>query len=121
MKTRLFKTKNIPLKFHVHHPLHHIPLPKIQKELICRAKVIEGPEAPVDFIDRVVFKCHSDSVLFMFFIDRILFRVFSNKFFSWVINALFRPCRYFFIQSCCYFFIKNRWFVLHSLYILKNN
>ena len=31
-----------------HRLLHHIPLPKGQKETICDAKVNEGPEGPED-------------------------------------------------------------------------
>ena len=36
------------LKVYPHHPLDHMPLPKKQKELICGAKIIEGPKAPED-------------------------------------------------------------------------
>ena len=46
METKPSKTK-IFLKMYPHHPLYHISLPS-QKELICDAKVIEGPEAPED-------------------------------------------------------------------------
>ena len=43
-----FRDQNVPLKFYPHYPLCHIPIPKSEKGLICDAKVIEGPEAPVD-------------------------------------------------------------------------
>ena len=88
------------------------------------------------FIDRVVFRCHSDSVLFRFFIDMILFRVLSDRvlFESSVIESssgsavmnsslgssvlFFRHVAIFFIRLC-YYFIKSRCFVLHSLYSQK--
>ena len=73
------------------------------------------------FIDRVIYRCNSDSVLFSFFIDRILFRVLSPRVlfeFSVIesssesavffINALFSPCRYFLSNRATIFFIKNR-------------
>ena len=87
------------------------------------------------FIDRVVCKCHSDNALFRFFIDRILFRVlsdrvllessliessseFADRFFSWIINALFQPCRYFLSISATIFIKKDVLFYIH--YISKN-
>ena len=46
---------------------------------------------------------------------RHFLKVFINRFFSWVISALFRACHYF---SGTIFFIKNRYSVLH--YIFEN-
>ena len=43
-----FQDQNFSLKIYPHHTLYDIPLPKSQKELLCGAKVIEGPEAPED-------------------------------------------------------------------------
>ena len=69
------------LKFYPHHSLYHIPFPKSEKEFFCGTKVIEGPEPPMVFIDRVFFRFHSDMALFRFLIDRILFRVLSDRVF----------------------------------------
>ena len=50
--------------------------------MLCTEKVIESPESPEGlYIDRVVFRFHSNRVFFRFFIDRIVFRVLSGRVF----------------------------------------
>ena len=74
--------QNFHLEIYPHHPLYHIPLPKSQKRVLCPEKVIESPESPEGlYIDRVVFRFHSNRVFFRFFIDRIIFRVLSGRVF----------------------------------------
>ena len=51
----------------------------------------------------------------------VLFRVRNNRFFSWVINALFPPCRYFFYQIVLLFFLSKTDVLFYIHYILKNN
>ena len=46
-KTKPSETKSF-VKIYPHHSLYYIPLLKRQKELICGAKIVEGPEAPED-------------------------------------------------------------------------
>ena len=52
-----------------------MPLPKSQKELICSAKVIEGPEALLGFtIIRVLFRSLIERNLFRVLSDRVFFQ-----------------------------------------------
>ena len=91
------------------------------------------------FIDRVVYRCRNDNVLFRFFIDRILLRVLSDRvlfespvielssgsavlgsFYGSLTNALFPSCCYFYIKICTILLSKTDiLFYIH--YILKNN
>ena len=47
-ENEVFRDQNFPLKSYPHHPLYYTLLSKSQKGLICGAKVIEGPETPMD-------------------------------------------------------------------------
>ena len=45
------------------------------------------------------------------------FRVCSNRFCSWIINAIFPPCRYFFLSNrAIIFFIKNMFYFTFILF-----
>ena len=75
-----------------------------EKKTFFDEAVIEGSEAPQGPL-RVLYRFHDDRVLFWFLSDRVLlrvhsdiplfkspvifFRVLSNRFFSWLISALF--------------------------------
>ena len=62
MKTKPSKTKIFVWKFIliIHSLIYHHQELLSQKELICGAKVIEGPEAPKIFIDSVVYRFHNN-------------------------------------------------------------
>ena len=131
-KSKIFLWNFIPI---THSIIYHYQ--KAKKGSFAAQKSLRVLKLMWIFIDRVVWRYHSDSVRFRFFSDRILsrvlsdrvlfessvivfFRVRSNKFFSWAISALFPPCRYSFIKlRCYYFFLSKTSFVLHSLYSQK--
>ena len=92
---------------------------KEKNSFFCEVKVTENPEAPKGpLTDGVLFRFHFDRMFLRFLSGWVLLRVlsdsvFSNRFFSRVISALFPACRYFLIKTCYYFFvIKNRCSVL---------
>ena len=125
MKTKPSKTKIFLWKLIlVIHSIiyHHQELPS-QKELICSAKVIEGPEAPKIFIDSVVYRFHYNvtRVLNRFLTDTISFRVLSDRVFFessevWSSALGSEPW-----AICYYFFYQKQTFCFAFIIILKNN
>ena len=132
-----FQDQNFSLKIYPRHPLHHIRLPKSQKELICCAEVIEDLKSWSSWGSSLIALSLGFTVirvLFRFVIDRILFRVLRDRVFfvssemgssslgSAVIDSslhqrsFFRHIATFFIKPCYYFFLSKTFVI-----ILKNN
>ena len=126
-----FQDQNFSLKIYPRHPLHHIRLPKSQKELICCTEVIEDLKSWSSWGSSLIALSLGFTVirvLFRFVIDRILFRVLRDRVFfvssemgssslgSAVIESslhqrsFFRHIATFFIKPCYYFFYQK-----HSL------
>ena len=79
IKTRPSKTKSFIWKFVPHHPLHHIPLLKYQKELFVAQKSLRLVKLLRVLNDKILFKFHSDRILFVFSSERVLLRVLSDR------------------------------------------
>ena len=116
------------MNVHPHHPFYLIPLSKRKEEFFAKQKSLRV----LKFL-RVLFRFHSDRVLLMDFSGRVLLIVLSdgvlfeslvigsssltNRFFSWVISALF-PAYRFFYQNVLLLFDLKQMFCLH--YIFKH-
>ena len=117
--------QNFHMNVHLYHPFYLMPLPKRKEEFFAKQKSLRV----LKFL-RVLFRFHSDKVLLMDFRGRVLLIVLSdrvlfeslvigsssltNRFFPWVISALFPACRYFLSKRATTFWLKTD--VLFTLY-----
>ena len=70
------------MKIYPHRPLYHTPLPKSKKTFFATQKSLRVLKLLLVLIDRVLFRVHSDRVLFHS--DRVLLRIF-------IYRVLFEP------------------------------
>ena len=81
-----FQGQNSQMKIYFHHPLYHIPSPGSQKDFLTAQKSLKVLKPPRAVNDGVLLRFFSDRLLF----DRLFFRVFSDRFLTWVISVFFQ-------------------------------
>ena len=142
MKTRPSKTKDFSLKFYPHHSLYYKPLPKSQKGLIYNVNLGSwstcGSSGVIFRCLWSVYRCPSGNVLSRFFIDRILFKVLSDRVLyessviecssgSTVVDSFLGSSMLFlhhvaiFLSNCAPIFLSKKIFLFYFHYILKSN
>ena len=135
VKTRpRFQGQDSGMKIFPHHLLYHMLKPKSQEKILVAPRSLRVLKILLFFSDRVPFRAHSDSVLFIFLGDWVFFRFLSDRvlFKSSVIGSskgysvidssiglsvlFFQYAGTFLSKGTTTFFIKNRCSVLHYIF-----